>query len=229
MKYRHLKTLTAAADKGFKRGFHQSATSYDAVHYIQAFPDLFSGTEHGDLIRKHSNYFHDMNHINKKYFGTTKSNTEIRAIYNGTSGLEDDLGHQTAYFQELHMEFSKEYKTLSQEYKQQVAKETQNQDTKVVDYLTREFVKYGARGQMVIKDEHETLDLIHISSTEKYGNPVGPNLSDLTKANKDIEASSSRKRPANQLKEDLRKIKSEMQSKQEDQESIEAQSPSNKL
>ena len=212
--------LTKGSLSNLARNFHSSGPRQDAVHYIQAYPHLFDG-DHGNLLNKHSTLLHKMNDIGKHYFSTASNNTQIRAIYAGTKGMENELGESAHEFQKKHVEFTDKRKDLVKEYNQELLNSNQNVDSSETAFVEREVLKYIARGQMLIQGDKSTLDDIHTSSSQKYGNALGPTLDSLkSKPNYDITASAGRKRDFSTLKDDLKKLKSETQAQNTQTEQI---------
>lgn len=210
MQSRHL--VTKVLSPGAKQ-FHSSKPALDARTYINHFPQNFM-SEHGMLISQHSDFFSKMDDVNKRYLSMGRNNTEIRALYAGTKGLEDNIGcsDKLKLLGDYHKKYKQEQKEIIAQYKVEMIETGLSVCTSVVDFLAREIVKYGARGQMIKNEDLETLERIHEDATQKYGNPIGPTLSSLKESGKDIEASSQRKRDPMKLKEDLEQLKSKQSS-----------------
>lgn len=195
--------------KGLSK-FHSSRPPLDAQTYVNHFSQHFMN-EHGTLINQHSSFFSKMDDLNKRYLSMGRNNTEIRALYAETKGLETsiDCSETLKSLEDYHKEYKQEQKEIVTRYKADMIKAGMATSTSVVDFLGREIVKYGARGQMIKNQDLETLDRIHEDATQKYGNPIGPTFSSLKESGKDIEASSQRKREPMKLKKDLEQLKSQ--------------------
>ncbi len=200
---RHIHKLAGDIPKSAK-SIHTSSTKLDAMHYVSAYSNLFKGKEHGAILERHGAFFYTINNISKKYFSQANNNTQIRAIYAGSAGLENNLGSNTAEYQEKHLEFTKECKNAAKEYEQELQDEDPENSEKICSYLLREIIKYAARGQMILLGYLNTLEDIHLACKDKYGNYVGPTYRELLAGNKDIIESANRKRSPEQLSKDMK-------------------------